>query len=100
MKQDFYKKRIIENGIEVNIPTDEEIISINTIIFEELCQGKIMEESKDKFLQVIDRLVAEGAQGIILGCTEIGLLLQQKDVWVPIFDTTEIHCQAAVRYVK
>ena len=98
MKQNFYKDRISERGITVTIPNDEEISIINTIIFEELCQGKILAESKDKFLQIVDHLVASGAQGIILGCTEIGLLIQQKDVFTPIFDTTELHCQAAVDY--
>ncbi|MHC5227929.1 aspartate/glutamate racemase family protein [Enterococcus sp. LJL99] len=99
MKQDFYKERIIASGITVSIPTDEEMSQVNTIIFEELCQGEILAESKQTFLQIIEHLVADGAQGIILGCTEIGLLIQQKDVTTPIFDTTEIHCQAAVQYV-
>lgn len=98
MKQNFYKDRISEKGITVTIPSEEDISIINTIIFEELCQGKILDESKDKFLQIVDHLVASGAQGIILGCTEIGLLIQQKDVPTPIFDTTELHCQAAVHY--
>lgn len=98
MKQDFYKERIIASGITVSIPTDEEMSQVNTIIFEELCQGKILPESKQAFLQIIEHLVTDGAQGIILGCTEIGLLIQQKDVTTPIFDTTEIHCQAAVQY--
>lgn len=97
MTQDFYKERIIDQGIEVLIPDEAAIELVNTVIFDELCLGTINEASKQQYLAVIDQLKAEGAQGIILGCTEIGLLIQQKDVDLPLFDTTEIHCKAAVK---
>ncbi|EOH97364.1 aspartate/glutamate racemase family protein [Enterococcus pallens] len=97
MTQDFYKERIIDQGIEVLIPDEEAIERVNTVIFDELCLGTINAASKQQYLAVIDQLKAEGAQGIILGCTEIGLLIQQADVDIPLFDTTEIHCTAAVK---
>lgn len=97
MTQDFYKERIIDQGIEVLIPDEEVIELVNTVIFDELCLGTINEASKQQYLDVIEQLKAEGAQGIILGCTEIGLLVQQGDVDIPLFDTTEIHCKAAVK---
>lgn len=97
MTQDFYKERIIDQGIEVLIPDEEAIERVNTVIFDELCLGRINAASKQQYLAVIDQLKAEGAQGIILGCTEIGLLIQQADVDIPLFDTTEIHCTAAVK---
>lgn len=96
MTQDFYKQKIIESEIEVWIPTEEEIETINQIIFDELCHGKILSESKAKFIAVIEQAVKAGAEGVILGCTEIGLLIQQMDVTIPVFDTTEIHSQKAV----
>ncbi|MBQ6355507.1 MAG: aspartate/glutamate racemase family protein [Solobacterium sp.] len=96
MTEDFYKKVLIDRGIEVLIPEkDEDIRMINTVIFDELCQGIIREEAKQEYLRVIDELTARGAGGIILGCTEIGLLVQQKDTDAPLFDTTYIHARAA-----
>lgn len=97
MTQDFYKERIIDQGIEILIPDEAAIELVNTVIFDELCLGTINEASKQQYLAVIEQLKAEGAQGIILGCTEIGLLIQQGDVDLPLFDTTEIHCKAAVK---
>ncbi|BBM19426.1 racemase [Enterococcus avium] len=96
MTQDFYKQKIIESEIEVWIPTEEDIETVNQIIFDELCHGKILSESKAKFIAVIEQAVKAGAEGVILGCTEIGLLIQQMDVTIPVFDTTEIHSQKAV----
>ncbi len=96
MEQDFYKTRIEQFGINVIVPNDEERTVINRIIYEELCLGKIERTSKEAYLQIIESLVKSGAQGIILGCTEIGLLIQQEDVPVPVFDTTIIHALAAV----
>lgn len=96
MTEDFYKKVLTERGIEVLIPEkNEDIQMINTVIFDELCQGIIREEAKQEYLRVIDELTARGARGIILGCTEIGLLVQQKDTDTPLFDTTYIHARAA-----
>ena len=97
MLQDFYTGRIREAGIEVVVPdTDGKVDEINRVIFDELCLGKILPESKKEFLQVIDEMKAAGAQGVILGCTEISLLIQQADTDLPVFDTTLIHSQVAV----
>lgn len=96
MEQDFYKARIAGFGIDVLVPQTEERTEINRIIYEELCLGQIETTSKEYYLQVIEDLVNSGAQGIILGCTEIGLLIKQEDVNVPVFDTTVIHARAAV----
>lgn len=96
MEQDFYKERIADSGIEVLIPETAERDMINEIIFNELCLGKINESSKVKYQQAIQNLINRGAQGIILGCTEIGLLIHDEDAEVPLFDTARIHVKAAV----
>ncbi len=98
MTQDFYKQRLIDNGIEVLIPNDEQVEIVNNIIYEELCLGQIKEESKQAYLTVIKSLQERGAQGVILGCTEIGLLIQQADTSLPVFDTAEIHAQALANW--
>lgn len=90
MEQDFYKNVIINNGIEVLIPNEEDRIIVNDTIFNELCLGIISESSK-AFLSIIDKLGKQGAEGVILGCTEIGLLIKQNDTSIPLFDTTVIH---------
>lgn len=100
MEQNFYRD-ILEKkyGLKVVIPNQRERDEINKVIFDELCAARIKKTSKERFLAIIDRLVkAEGAEGIILGCTEIPLLIKQDDVEVPVFDTTAIHAAAAVRY--
>lgn len=91
MEQDFYKSRIEENNIKVIVPVEKNREKINEIIYTELCLGKITSQSREYYKRVIEELVQKGAQGIILGCTEIGLLIKQEDVVVPIFDTTFIH---------
>ena len=96
MEQDFYKERIAESGIDVLIPEAAERDMINEIIFDELCLGKINESSKVKYKQAIQNLIDRGAQGIILGCTEIGLLIHDEDAAVPLFDTAKLHAKAAV----
>lgn len=96
MEQDFYKSRIESRGIKVITPTKRERDMINKIIYEELCVGRIRPSSKKYYEEVMNRLVAHGAEGIILGCTEIGLLVQQEDSKVPLFDTTVIHALEAV----
>ena len=96
MTQNFYKQKIIESGIEVWIPNDGDIETVNQIIFAELCHGRILAESKEAFIEVINQAIEAGAEGVILGCTEIGLLIQQEDVAIQVFDTTEIHSQKAV----
>lgn len=96
MEQDFYKSRIESNGINVIIPSKEEREVINKIIFEELCLGNFYQNSRDYYKKVIENLIKDGAEGIILGCTEISLLIKQGDSKVPLFDTTTIHANAAV----
>jgi len=91
MTQDFYKDKLMNAGITVLIPDEEEIELVNDVIYNELCLGIISEASKDKYLSIIQGLAKQGAQGVILGCTEIGLLIQQKDVELPVFDTAQIH---------
>lgn len=97
MEQDFYKERLTSKGINVMTPPEEERQQINRIIFEELCLGKIEDGSRHYYKSVIARLVADGAEGIILGCTEIGLLISPEDAAVPLFDTAEIHAVEAVK---
>lgn len=97
MTQDFYKSKLIEAGLNVIIPNDEDVETINSVIYEELCLGEIRSESKVKYLDIIRKMEKEGAQGVILGCTEIGLLIQQNDTELPIFDTTLIHAERAAR---
>lgn len=96
MTQDFYKQKIIDSGINVWIPNETDIDIVNQIIFDELCHGKILVESKELFISVINQAHEAGAEGVILGCTEIGLLIQQADITIPVFDTTEIHSKKAV----
>jgi len=99
MEENFYKGRLIEKyGLEVIIPGSEDMEIIHRIIYDELCAGVIQPDSKQQYADIIQRLAKEGAEGIILGCTEIGLLVKQEDSPVPLFDTTEIHARAAVKY--
>ncbi|MGE6489168.1 aspartate/glutamate racemase family protein [Paenisporosarcina sp. NPDC076898] len=97
MEQDFYKSRIESNGIKVLVPTSEDREVINRVIFEELCLGNIQQSSRRSYQNVIQKLVDDGAEGIILGCTEIGLLIRPEDAEVPLFDTTVIHALEAVK---
>ncbi|MFZ3389704.1 aspartate/glutamate racemase [Buttiauxella gaviniae] len=100
MEQDFYRGRLsAEFGIESLIPEEPQRLRINQIIFEELCLGKITEESKRYYQQVIEELQGQGAQGVIFGCTEIGLLLNQQDSPLPVFDTAAIHAADAVNFM-
>ncbi len=97
MQQDFYKNSIKDNfDIEVIVPDDEDIKIVHEIIYEELCKGEIKESSKKDYLRIIDSLENKGAQGVILGCTEIGMLVSQKDTQTKLFDTTYIHAIEAV----
>lgn len=100
MEQDFYKDIIINNGIEVLVPNEEDRIIVNNTIFNELCVGIVSESSKKAFLSIIDKLGKQGVDGIILGCTEIGLLIKQNDTSIPLFDTTLIHAiEAALKSI-
>lgn len=95
MKEDFYKNILIDKGLNVIIPEDDEVEFINNVIFNELCKGDIKAESKRKFLEIVDRLKLKGAEGVILGCTEIVMLISQKDIDIKVFDTTQIHAETA-----
>lgn len=96
MEQDFYKSCIASHDINVIVPDDDERELINNIIYQELCLGEIKQSSKNIYKKIINNLVDRGAEGIILGCTEIGLLVKAEDSKVPLFDTTLIHAQKAV----
>ena len=98
MEQDFYKSKLIEKGINVIIPDKNDIETINKVIYDELCLGTINSNSKKKFLEIVDKLRSKGAEGIILGCTEIGLLIKNEDTDVPLFDTAIIHAEQAAIY--
>ena len=98
MEQDFYKSKLIEKGINVIIPDKNDIEIINEVIYDELCLGTINSDSKKKFLEIVDKLRSKGAEGIILGCTEIGLLIKNADTDVPLFDTAIIHAEQAAIY--
>ncbi len=98
MEQDFYKSKLIEKGINVIIPDKNDIETINEVIYDELCLGTINFNSKKKFLEIVDKLRSKGAEGIILGCTEIGLLIKNEDTDVPLFDTAIIHAEQAAMY--
>lgn len=99
MEQRFYKGRLTDkHGLEAIVPDEDERHVINRVIYDELCCGQVTLSSKETFREIIVHLVANGAEGIILGCTEIGLLVEQQDVQVPVFDTTEIHAKAAARF--
>ena len=94
MEQDFYKQRLTEKGIAVVVPNQEDKTFVNDTIYDELCMGQINPNSKKRFLEIIGGM---GAQGVILGCTEIGMLVKQADTAVPLFDTTEIHAKAVAK---
>ena len=98
MEQDFYKSKLIEKGINVIIPDKNDIEIINEVIYDELCLGTINSDSKKKFLEIVDKLRNKGVEGIILGCTEIGLLIKNEDTDVPLFDTAIIHAEQAAIY--
>ena len=99
MEEDFYKGRLVENyGLEVVIPQKNDRNIINQVIYHELCMGKIQKESKNEFVRIIKDMDATGAEGVILGCTEISLLIKPEDSPLSLFDTTAIHASAAVEF--
>ena len=99
MQETFYKTRLTNQfAIDVIVPEQDEQIIIDNIIFDELCLGVISDISRKLYLQFIDKLFAQGAQAVILGCTEIALLVTPSDTQVPLYDTTEIHANSAVNY--
>lgn len=97
MEQPFYRDRLQErHGLKVLIPDSEERAMVHRVIFDELCQGKVVDASRRDYAKVIERLVAQGAEAVILGCTEISLLIGRQECAVPLFDTTSLHaCRAA-----
>jgi len=99
MEQDFYKGRLAQKyGLNVQVPDEKGRDIIHRVIYEELVLGKIEQRSKEQYLDVMQELVQQGAEAVILGCTEIGLLIHSEDSDVPLFDTTIIHAEAAVEY--
>lgn len=96
MEQDFYRERLAARGLTVLVPPRADRAAVHRIIYDELCVGVIREESRQAYREVIGRLVAAGAQGIVLGCTEIELLVTAADSQVPVFPTTRLHVEAAV----
>lgn len=99
MEQDFYKVRLQQrHGLQVLVPPASEREEVHRIIYEELCLGQVLDDSRSAYKRVMADLVAQGAQAIILGCTEIALLVTQDDASVPLFDTTAIHAQHAVEW--
>jgi aspartate racemase len=97
MEQDFYVGRLRSRGLEVLVPGPEDRAVVHRVIYDELCQGVIREQSRQEYRRVIAELVAAGAQGVVLGCTEIELLVSQEDCPVPVLPTTRLHAEAAVR---
>jgi len=99
MEQDFYKGRLIDKyGLKVITPDSQEREIIHRVIYDELCLGIVKQDSREQYIQIMEKLVQEGAEGIILGCTEIELLVHEGDSQVPLFPTTKIHAIAAVEY--
>lgn len=98
MEQDFYKSRLREHGLEVLIPSKEDRELIHSVIYNELCLGKCKKSSKDAYLKIIESLAQDGAEAVILGCTEIGMLVKQTDTKVKLYDTTYIHAMSAVEF--
>ena len=95
MTQDFYKERIKSHGIDVLIPNEVDVEIVNRVIYDELCLGHIRDESRKQYVRIIEQLKNDGAEGVILGCTEIGLLIKQEDTSLRVFDTTTIHARMA-----
>ncbi|MGD6942992.1 aspartate/glutamate racemase family protein [Cytobacillus gottheilii] len=98
MEQPFYKDILSKHGIETIIPNEADRQMVHSVIFDELCQGRFLEDSRVKYQELISKLEAEGAEGVILGCTEIPLLIKQEHSSLPLLDTTYLHAMAAVEY--
>ena len=98
MKMEFYRSRLKKYGIETVVPDDEGCSHINSIIFGELCKGIVTDESRKDFIKIARSLFDKGAQGLILGCTEIDMIIDQKDFEQPVFDTTRLHIAKALAY--
>ena len=99
MERDFFRNKLTEQHIEVLIPAEEDREFIHATVFDELGKGILKPETKARYISIIDGLAAQGAQGAILGCTEIPMLIKQQDVSIPVFDTAAIHAHAIVEFV-
>jgi len=98
MEEDFYKGRLTDKyNIEVIVPERDDIDTVHRVIYSELCLGKVLDDSRQEYLRIIESLHAKGAEAVILGCTEIALLVQQSYSSVPLYDTTEVHASRAVQ---
>jgi len=98
MNKPFYKEGLAKHGIEVVTPNEEDKAYIGKVIFEELSIGKLTKESRKGYLKIIDKLVTQGAEGIVLGCTEIPLLIRQEDTPIKVFDTATVHAEKALMF--
>lgn len=98
MEQAFYRERLEAQGISVLVPDDNQRDVVHRVIYQELCQGEVVPESKQQYLDIVSSLAERGAQGVILGCTEIGLLIQDADTTVKLYDTTAIHADQVVAH--
>ena len=99
MEQDFYRGRLEDrHGIAVRVPDERQRQLVHDVIYDELCQGRVLDSSKMRYLDIIDDARAAGADGVILGCTEVGMLIGPDDLDVPVFDTAELHARAALDY--
>jgi aspartate racemase len=99
MEEEFYVGRLVETyNLKVLIPKKDDRETIHRVIYEELCRGEIKQVSKRKYIDIMEKMKKEGAEGVILGCTEIELLIHQEDCGLPIFPTSKIHAEAAVEY--
>ena len=98
MRQDFYKERLTTRGINVLIPNDDDVETVNRVIYDELCRGIISPSSREEYVRITEELKKKGAEAVILGCTEIGLLINEECSPLPVFDTTLIHAEKAALY--
>jgi aspartate racemase len=96
MEEDFYRDRLARHGLTVLVPPADDRVLVHRVIYSELCLGEVREASRQAYQKVIDRLKHAGAEGVILGCTEIELLIQPKDSPIPVFPTTRLHVEAAI----
>ena len=98
MEEDFYRERLERHGLRILVPGPEERERVHRVIYDELCRGSVLAASRLEYQEIVAGLIRQGAEGVILGCTEIGLLLRPQDADVPLFDTAEIHAEEAARF--
>lgn len=100
MEKDFFKNILTSYGVETIVPNEIDRNEIHRVIYDELSKGELKKSSKENYINIINKQIESGAEGVILGCTEIPLLIKQKDVTIPVFDTTAIHATAAFEFVN